>query len=493
MKKNFKNLLKRVPKTTPWVQDILKKKPTTSIYIVGGAVRDTLLDVQAPEIDLVVTGIPAETLQKILEQHGTVHLVGRIFGVFKFSPSDSEEIFDIALPRTEHTLGTGGYRDFDVQSDHTLPIEQDLERRDFTINALALNITTEELVDTTGGLDDIQNKTIRAIGEPEKRFTEDYSRLLRALRFAIKTGFTIETETYKSLKTMITHLGDTHPETGDRLVPYEVIAREFLSSLEANPLALMDLWDESGALKQTIPELLRMQGCEHPPKWHSEGDVWVHTRLAFEKLATPEFALAFPEDVSIDLLLAILFHDLGKPYTQQTPERDGTDRIRFNEHDIRGAKLFADIADRLRFAASEKHTVDVEGITWMIQHHMLLVHGDIAGMKNTTIERYFFSRHPGDTLLKLFWVDAAATIPEDGHNTHENFRAMQKRIAEIVPKNQDTLPPPLIDGHEVMEVLGITKGKKVGEALEHIRELQLEGKLKTKEEAIKLIQEQGRK
>lgn len=491
------------------LKELREKFDKAETYLVGGAVRDFILKREIKDFDFVIRGIKGEDLEKFLSEFGQVNLVGKTFGIFKFVPKNwIFEPIDFALPRKEHAFGTGGYRDFKVQSDANLSIRDDLSRRDFTLNAMALKLFDEgkyELVDPFGGKKDIEKKIIRAVGKPEERFKEDYSRMLRALRFACQLDFSIEDKTWRAILKNIFHLNDIRREVEmvgeavyvepeileSRVVPYEVIAKELLKSFYYHPVKSLDLYEQSGAFKELIPEILKLKNCPQPENFHSEGDVWIHTRLALKKLFSPEFKKQFgDESPSIELIMAVLFHDIGKPETIKTPEKDGTERIRFDEHDIVGAKIVKRICEKLKLSSPENLGVDSERVAWLVQHHMLLVQGDISKMKPSTIEKYFFNSNvPGENLLKLAFVDISATVPPDGRPDFSSFNQMTERIEQFknLSATKKELPRPLLNGHEVMKEFGLKPGPKIGELLTALREEQLEGRIKDRDEAIEFL------
>ncbi len=493
-----------------FISELFQKNPQAELFLVGGIIRDWLLKKPSKDWDFVIRGLSAKKLASFLKTQGTVNLVGEHFGVFKFTPKNSSATFDIALPRTEHALGTGGYRDVETQSDPNLPITEDLSRRDFTINALALRleplslknkkITATELIDIFGGLTDLKNKTIRTVGKSQDRFQEDYSRLLRCLRFSSQLNFQIEEKTWQALCNKMKNINATTTIAGEikRLVPYEIVARELIKSLMKNPAKTLDLFEESGAFKFLIPELLKMKNCPQPPEFHAEGDVWNHTKLAlaaiqssgFKKfLKTLPLHLQTSPAVAPELVLGVLFHDLGKPYTIKTPEKDGTDRIRTDEHDSVGADLIKKIGSRLKFSAVEEYPCDVDKIAWLIQRHLITVHGDPLKFTNRTIEKYFFNPlFPGADLLKLIYCDQMASfvggVPQLG-----SLPLLVKRIKLLLKnlKQKKTLPPPLLNGNEIMAKLKLPPGPQIGEIIERLREEQLSGKIKTKKQAEKFL------
>ncbi len=227
--------------------------PGSRWFVVGGAVRDELLGRSVEDIDVLVSNVPFDDVVAFLESRGSVDEVGRTFGVLKFVSEEDGTALDIALPRRERPAGTGGYRDVETGSDPSMPIEEDLGRRDFTVNALAWEVATGNLIDPYGGQEDIEKRVLRAVGNPDARFAEDYTRVLRLLRFAAQLNFEVEWETWKSSRDIIPHLNDERD--GQRLVPFEIVARELLKGFAIDPVRTAELWQESGATAELMPEL----------------------------------------------------------------------------------------------------------------------------------------------------------------------------------------------------------------------------------------------
>ncbi|NMC51931.1 CCA tRNA nucleotidyltransferase [Candidatus Kuenenbacteria bacterium] len=496
-----------------WQKEIEKNKG--EVFLVGGAVRDALLgDKEIKDYDFVVRGIEIEELGKILKSLGRVELVGKSFGVYKFVPAGKKMkiAFDIALPRTEIALATGGYKDFKVRYNHKLKIEDDLGRRDFTINALAWDLKKEKLIDEFGGLEDLENKLIRTVGNAQERFREDYSRMLRGVRFACQLNFQIEKSTRVALQKLIKNINDERG--GERVVPYEILGEEILKAFVYNPMEAFDLMDKSGAMRETMPELLKMKGCPQPRNWHSEGDVWTHTRLCLKNLNSEAFRERFGDPIIFDdkiknqnsefkskvrllnaeLVMAVLWHDVGKPVTIMTPEKNGSDRIRFNNHDELGAKMAEEIFRKMKFSAAPDFDFEPERAAWLIRKHHLFDKKRIKEMKAATIEKYFFcERYSGEDLLKLGFIDGLSSIPEDEEEQLASFNLMIGRIEGLKKLGKDRkLPKPLLDGNEIMKILKIRPGKKVGKILEGLREKQLAGKIKNRKEAEKEIGKVGK-
>ena len=489
-------LFKKETKKFKFIKKLLRLYPKAEIYLVGGVVRDLLLARESKDYDFIVAKVKIEELKIALEKMGRVDLVGKTFGVFKFTPKKGEiKNIDIALPRTEHGLGTGGYRDFEVQADPNLPIEKDLARRDFTINAMAWDIKNGKLIDLYSSQDDLNKKIIKTVGKSENRFSEDYSRMLRGIRFACQLNFKIEEKTWQAIKKLISKINqEKTDEKGEkeRVVPYEVIAKEILKALTANPAKALELLDQSKILKELMPELLKMKSCPQPENWHSEGDVWQHTLLSLEKLHSEKFKKQFSEnpEVNSELILATIFHDAGKPYTIETPEEHGTERIQFYEHDRVGAELAEKICRRLKFSSFDEAQIDPEKISWLVKKHLLTVHGKVLEMKNKTIEKYFFNpNYPGLNLLKLIFADSLATVPPSGQPDLTTFHQLFNRIQELkeLGKEKKELPKPLLNGNEIIKEFNLKPGPQVGQLLDLLREEQLSQKIKTKKQALEFL------
>jgi tRNA nucleotidyltransferase/poly(A) polymerase len=274
--------------------------------VVGGAVRDALIGRPLGDIDVLVAGVEPAALATFLETRGSVDFVGRSFGVFKFTPADGGASLDIALPRREMPAGTGGYRDVAVHADPRMPIEDDLARRDFTVNAMAWRASDGMLIDPYGGEADLAKNLIRAVGNPAKRFQEDYTRLLRGLRFAVQLGFGIDAATWEALRAAMAHVNGTR--NGERLVPYELVARELLKSLEADPVRTAELWTDAGALEALAPAL---------------GDGWaLHVRRALARLGEVDVLRALDgKPVPARVRIGMCFAHLGRDHAVALAER----------------------------------------------------------------------------------------------------------------------------------------------------------------------------
>lgn len=470
------------------------------VYLVGGAVRDALLGRETKDLDFVVVGLDPEQVAAALARWGRVEPVeSRAFGVFKFTPAGAGEQYDVALPRRDRWTGLA-YKD--MAAEWGVSLEEDLARRDYTINALALSLEGE-LRDPFGGQADLAAHRVRAVGEARERFAEDPSRILRGLRLACELGFAVVPETLRAMVEMAEEVTRLTPY-GQTRVAAEVVGAEFLRGLAADPPRLVRLWEETGLLRALLPEAAAMAGTPQPELFHSEGDVLRHTLLALERLADLEppeaqeqwgSPIAF-QPRSLHTRLAVLLHDVGKPPTLQPPV-DAADRLRFPGHDAIGARLAGAIVDRLRlsvFPREDPLHVDRERLTFLVGRHMLSAGMAPEQAKLSTLERIFFSPESrGGELLAVLYADIAATVPPSGEPDFSGYRRLLERLRQVAgalhAQQQARRLPPLLNGREIMALLGIGPGPEVGRAQEALRELQLEGRLQTREAAEAWLQE----
>jgi len=229
------------------------------IFSVGGAVRDEFLGKESKDLDILITGIPMDKLEQILSHYGRVDAVGKSFGVLKFKPEGSTEDIDVAIPRTEKPTGTGGHKGFEVSSDHALPIDDDLKRRDYTINAIAKDINGN-IIDPYGGQQDLQNKIIRVVN-PDA-FSDDPLRMLRGIQFASRFGFTIEPNTMKMIRDNASRIKEIPPER--ILIELDKIVKK------GDKLIGVDLLKKSGLFKEIFGNDLNLNKSE---PWNQVNDM----------------------------------------------------------------------------------------------------------------------------------------------------------------------------------------------------------------------------
>ncbi|MDR0306426.1 MAG: CCA tRNA nucleotidyltransferase [Chitinispirillales bacterium] len=406
-------------------------------FFAGGWVRDFVMNSsQKSDIDIATNATP-EAIRQIFGQ--TIG-VGEQFGVMIVVESGIP--FEVATFRSDIGIKDGRHPEQVVFTD----AKNDALRRDFTINGMFYNPFTEEIIDYTEGQRDIREKVIRAIGDPNQRFSEDYLRMLRAIRFAARFGYEIEEQTFSAVKNNNTHIKE---------ISVERIFTEMSKMLiQKNPGLSIELLHESGLLAQILPEVENLRGIEQPPQFHPEGDVFTHTVKALSLLpAKPSPALAW----------AALLHDIGKPPTMTV-----SDRIRFNNHHRAGAQMAEIILKRLK--APNALTDAVSG---MVDNHMNFM--NVSKMRLSTLKK-FLSRPTILDELELHYADCLAS-----HGDLENYYFLKARLGEL--KVDEIKPKALISGKDLIE-LGLKPGPVFGKILNDVYDLQLEDKITTREEAV---------
>jgi tRNA nucleotidyltransferase/poly(A) polymerase len=485
--KRLERLRKTLQKERYKTLRLLAKQKNVEVYVVGGAVRDALLGKQPEELDFLVRGISAQVLFTFLKKAGRVVLVGRTFGVYKFVPKNAEgrHEIDVALPRTETASGRGGYRDFKVQNDPQLPLKKDLARRDFTVNAMAYDIAQESLVDHFGGLVDLRKKIVRTVGLPAQRFTEDYSRMLRAVRFSMQLGFRIEPKTFAAIGRLAPHLNALR--NGERVVARELIGREFVRAFHTNPKKTIEILDTTKLLAELLPEVDRLRHIQQYRVYHPEGDVFTHTLTMLAKL---------PPNASLNVQLAALFHDLGKatrvqvkdltthkrttvvdPKTFFVTDYDpSTQQVQHIGHEMDSEKCAMRIIKRLvltQFKDDPLYALDEKEIRHNVRQHLLL---NISEMRLSKAEPILFypDGRVRKELLELIKIDA---MRPGAQRYHEALKVIQKIVRA---KNAAALvaraPIPLITGGDLVR-LGYTPGPLFKQILLAVREAQLSKKI----------------
>ena len=407
------------------------------VVFAGGAVRDRLLGVRGGDVDIATSATPAE----VMALFPRTVAVGESFGVVKVIADGAS--YDVATFRRDVGIGDGRH----PAAIEPSTLEEDVRRRDFTINGLVEDPWSGEVIDLVGGRADLAAGVVRAIGEPGYRFREDALRLLRGVRFAARFGFRIEAGTFAAMRE---HAGRLARVSGERV-------REELARMLAHPTRrrAVELLDEAALLPVILPELEPMKGCEQPPDFHPEGDVWVHTLLALEKL---------PGRVSFELALGMLLHDVGKPPTFRRAE----DRIRFDGHVELGAGMARAICGRLRLSNAQ-----AERVVALVRDHLLFK--DVPAMRPARLRRLMAEPH-WEELLVLYRADCLAchgllsALPA--------IRAMRRKLA-----HEAAVPPPLLTGRDVLE-RGVSPGPAVGALLREAADLQLDGGLADRAAAL---------
>jgi poly(A) polymerase len=339
-------------------------------------------------------------------------------------------------------------------------LEEDVRRRDFTVNALYYDPLAGRLIDRVGGREDLARRRLRAVGPARERFDEDALRLIRAVRFAVRYDLKIEKKTREAILPCAPHLGG---------ISAERVAEELLRILTGpRPGQAMGLTSELGLWMPIVPEIEAMHGCEQPDKFHPEGDVFVHTALVLDALAE-----AWGGPPPGELAMGALLHDIGKPPTKEFSRG----RIRFPEHQRVGAEMADAICRRLRFSARLRRQV-VE----LVGQHMRFM--DVGRMKRSTLRR-LLGRKDIALHLALHKADCLAC-----HEKLENWELCRRMMEEFAEEGRQEalLPPPLVNGHDLLE-MGLEPGPRVGALLEAAREAQLEGELRDRNEALAWLRE----
>ncbi len=407
-------------------------------YFAGGCVRDMVRGLTPKDYDVVTDARP-EVVQTLFPR---TFAVGAHFGVIIVLEKGFQ--FEVATFRSDDAYIDGRH----PSAVHFSSPEEDAQRRDFTINGMFYDPVAEEVIDLVGGRADIDAKLVRAIGDPARRFAEDRLRMLRAVRFATVLDYQIDKNTWDAL---VANASSINQISAERV--RDELMRIFQSP---NRVRGWDLLDGSGLMRAILPELDAMKGVLQPEQFHPEGDVFVHTRLMLQLL---------PEEVSVPLVFAVLFHDVAKPVTATV---DKTGRIRFNEHDRIGAEMTEAIMRRLRFSGAE-----IEATVEMVRQHM--VFKDAPNMRVAKLKR-FMARSTFDEELELHRVDC-----ESSHRILDNYEFLLRKREEFA--NEPIIPPPLVRGDDLI-ALGLKPGPKFGEILEAVETRQLEGSLRTREEAL---------
>jgi poly(A) polymerase len=413
-------------------------------FCVGGCTRDMLMNIPPREYDITTSATPEEVSN--IFSH-TIP-VGVSFGVILVLIGHYR--FEVATFRKDEGYSDSRHPDYVTYSTDE---EEDVLRRDFTINGMLYDPIGEEAIDYAGGMDDIRDGIIRTIGVPLDRFSEDKLRLMRAVRFASRYGFAIERDTYGALKELAPRIN---------LVSAERIRDELVKIIsQKNPGDGLKLLRESGLLRYILPEVDIMHGVEQPPEFHPEGDVFTHTCLVLDKIYENTEGLASPE-----LAMGGLLHDVGKP-----PTFSVSDRIRFNGHDKLGADMSREICRRLKFSNKQ-----IELIYELVRDHLKFK--DVFYMKKSTLKR-FIGMPDFDEHMVLHLADCLAS-----HGSTEAYDFVMKKFEEL--KDEEIKPEPLLGGRELIE-MGYSPGPLFKEILNLVEEAQLEGEITSRSEALELV------
>ena len=413
--------------------------------LVGGCVRDLLLAREPTDYDVATNARPGQVLE-LFPQGITV---GAQFGVI-LVPQDGMKV-EVATFRSDVGYADGRHPD---RVEYSGSPEEDVERRDFTINGLLMRHDTGEVLDFVQGQADLRAGVIRAIGAPDRRFAEDKLRTLRAVRFAARFGYAIEPETFRAIRRHAKEISQ---------VSLERIREELTKMLtEGAARTAFELLDSCWLLSIVAPEISALHGVEQPPQYHPEGDVWKHTMMMLEGL---------PAQCPATLAWGVLLHDVGKPATFRSAVETG-DRIRFDGHVEVGMAIGRNLLGRLRFSND-----DTEQILSLVEHHMRFK--DAGRMKPATLKKFVrlprFEEH-----LDLHRLDCLSS-----NRNLEAYEFVREFVAKTPP--EVVRPPKLLTGTDLLEA-GYRPGPLLGKILATVEEAQLNGELGSAEEAKSYVE-----
>lgn len=419
-------------------------------YLVGGCVRDLLLGREPEDYDVATDAHPA----RVQELFPSSVDVGAKFGVI-LVVADGAQV-EVATFRSDLGYSDGRHPD---RVEYSSSPEQDVLRRDFTINGMMLDPQTQQILDFVGGREDLEQGIVRAIGNPDVRFREDRLRMARAVRFAARFGYVIEPATFQAISTAAPHITSVSAERlRDELT-------KVLTEGAARPA--FELLDSTGLLKPSLPEVAAMHNVPQPPEFHPEGDVWIHTLLMLERLKPRS---------SPTLAWSVLLHDVGKPPTFRSAQETG-DRIRFDSHAEVGARMAAAICRRLRFSAD-----DIQQIEALVANHLRFK--DVFQMRPATLKRFVRLPKFEEEHLELHRLDCLCS-----HRNLDAYEFVRRFLRETPP--EEVHPPRLLTGDD-LKAMGFQPGPSFKEILHAVEEGQLDGRLTNREEALNFVLHQYR-
>jgi tRNA nucleotidyltransferase (CCA-adding enzyme) len=413
------------------------------IYEVGGAVRDKYISPILPDKDkdYLITGIPLDELSSLLGRFGKVDLVGKSFGVIKFRPYrelDKDRVFDIALPRKEYSTGPG-HKDFKVEYDHTLRVQDDLSRRDFTINAMAEDLSTGKLVDPLDGRKDIKRRLIR-ITNPHS-FKDDPLRMLRGIQFAARFEFELEKGTLRSLMENVDLITTISPERIQEELNKLLLQAKY-------PSAGFRLMQQVGLLEKILPELAACVGVTQPGGYHAY-DVFEHSILTVDHA---------PRELI--LRLAALFHDISKP-SCKVPTIEGAT---FYGHEKKGARVAQKALQRLRYSNQI-----IDQVTLLVDKHMFT-----TGVTDKGARR-LIRKMGEDLVFSLLDLRRADVLAQGKEGSTKDVDELEERLRlEIEKKPPFGLKDLEVNGNDIMKTFEIPPSPLVGKILNYLLELVLD-------------------
>jgi tRNA nucleotidyltransferase (CCA-adding enzyme) len=432
--------------------------------VVGGAVRDMLLGLEPKDIDIEVYGITYDRLAEFLSKYGRIDLVGKSFGVVKFAA------WDFSVPRRDNKIGLG-HRDFLSTFDENITPEEAASRRDFTINSLAFDPLTGEILDFVGGRDDLENRVLR---HTSAAFSEDPLRVLRGMQFACRFDLTLHPTTAEMCRS-IAHEYST--------LPRERVAEEFMKwAVKSSRPGRMAKYLVAAGWMMHFPELERILGVPQDSEWHPEGDVGVHTMHVVDAAAHIADRDSVEDDHRAVLLFAALTHDFAKADTTEQREKEGRLRWTAYGHEPAGGPLARRFLERIGIKGAI-----VDQVVPLVENH--LAHSSIgADVTPRSVRRLAVRLAPASIsqLVRLIEADASGRPPRPPGLPDAAARIRDMAAAQAVENKPQ---PPLILGRHVLPYFDDKPGKHIGEVTRAAYEAQADGAFSTEEEALKWLKD----
>lgn len=414
-------------------------------YFVGGCVRDFVRGIMPDDYDIVTSAVPDD----VMDLFGRTYAIGEKFGVIRVV--EGEYAYEVATFRRDDKYEDGRR----PRKVHYSSAREDVLRRDFTINGLLMDPEKNEVIDYVAGRADIEKKIIRTIGKPDSRFEEDYLRMLRAVRFAANLDYEIEPDTASAIEKNASNINkisaERIQEELNKIMTCEGARRAF------------ELMLQTKILRQILPEIEKMRGIEQPKRFHPEGDVWEHTMRMLKLL--PRLEDRHEAEI---LAWAALLHDIGKPQTRTEDEQG----VHFYGHVKRGEEIADSIMRSLRFSRRQR-----EMVLNLIHYHMVFM--NVRKMRPGRLKRFlrmpYFNLH-----LELHRLDCLAS-----HGMLDNYEFCRQQLEKLAA--EDLYPRRLINGHDLISI-GYEPGKTMGLILQKLENEQLEGRIKTRDEALAFVE-----
>jgi len=459
----------KLPQILLTISKELHSKDAKAI-VVGGSVRDHFLKFDIKDYDIEVYGLESMVeLEEVLGEYGSVNLVGKSFGVLKFQYEGEE--YDFSFPRRESKVGVG-HRGFDVEVDGSLDFKTAAKRRDFTVNAIGYDIEEKSFIDPFRGLEDIKQKQLHHIDD--ETFIEDPLRVYRAVQFCARFGFTLSSETQVLCKEMVAKgmLGE---------LPKERVYTEWKKLLLKAPRPSLgfELMRELGILERYFSELYALIDIPQSPKWHPEGDVWVHTMMTVDEMANLCRSGSLDPDnekLYLKYMFAILCHDLGKAISTTI---DDEGNIRSIGHEKTGLVLTKTLMYRL----TDEHDF-IESLLPLVEHHLKPSQFYAANSGSKGI-RKLATKVNIEELVVVSEADFLGRTTEDALT--RDYKAgewLLKKAAELQVKSKPL--ERLVQGRDLID-LGLEPSPQFKAIIDEVYELQLEGSVSTREEALAYI------